>query len=49
MINNFTNINKTNNDLSPYLIEHNKDHDIKRWKIRYAGFGRKFGRVKSVH
>ena len=26
MVNNFININKKNNDLSPQLIEHKKDH-----------------------
>jgi len=28
MVNIFTNINKTNNHLSPQMIEHKKEHDI---------------------
>jgi len=28
MVNNFANINKTNNHLSPQLVEHTNDHDI---------------------
>jgi len=32
MVNNFANINKTNNHLSPQLVEHTNDHDIWRWK-----------------
>ena len=28
MVNNFTNINKTNNNLSPPTIEHKTDHNI---------------------
>jgi hypothetical protein len=28
IVNNSTNINKTNNDLSPQLTEHKTDHDI---------------------
>ena len=34
MVNNSTNINKTNNHLSPQIIEHRKDHDILHWKSR---------------
>ena len=30
MVNNSTNINKTNSHLSPQAIEHNKDNDIWR-------------------
>jgi hypothetical protein len=28
MVNNATNINKTNNHLSSKIIEHNKEHDV---------------------
>jgi ribosomal protein L18 len=28
MVNNSNNINKTNNHISPQIIEHKKDHDI---------------------
>jgi oligoribonuclease NrnB/cAMP/cGMP phosphodiesterase (DHH superfamily) len=31
MVNNSTNINKTNKYLLPKLTEYNKDHDIWRW------------------
>jgi len=34
MVKNSTNINKTNNDLTPQLIEHKKDHVIWHWKSR---------------
>ena len=34
MINNSTNINKTNNHLSPQLIEHKKDQNIWCWKSK---------------
>jgi len=34
MDNNFTNINKTNNHVSPWLIKYTKNHDIWRWKSR---------------
>jgi len=30
-----TNINKTNNHLSPELTEHKKNHDLWRWKSRH--------------
>ena len=32
MGNNSTNINKANNHLSPQIIKHKKDHDIRCWK-----------------
>ena len=32
MVNNFTNINKTNNHLSPQITEHKKDHIYDRYK-----------------
>jgi hypothetical protein len=28
MVNNSTNVNKTNNHISPQIIKHKKDHDI---------------------
>ena len=31
----YTNINKTNNHLSPQIIEHEKNYEIWRWKSRY--------------
>jgi hypothetical protein len=31
MINNSTNINKTNNTLSPEIIEHKKDLEVMTW------------------
>ena len=31
IVNNFTNINKTNNQLSPQSTEHKKDHEIWYW------------------
>jgi len=33
MVNNSTNINKTNNYLSPQIIEHKKKHDLNRINI----------------
>jgi hypothetical protein len=33
MVNNFTNINKTNNH---QIIEHNNNQDIWRWKSKYC-------------
>jgi hypothetical protein len=35
MVNNSTNINKTNNHLSPQIIEIKKDHDKWHWKSRF--------------
>ena len=32
MVNNYTNINKTNNHLQPQTTVHKKDHDICHWK-----------------
>jgi hypothetical protein len=34
MVNNSTDINKTNIHLSTQIIEHNKDYDKWRWKSR---------------
>jgi len=34
-VNNSTNINKTNNHISPWLTEHKKDHEIWHWKSRH--------------
>jgi len=34
MVNNFTNINKTNNHLSPQIIKYKNYHDILRSKSR---------------
>ena len=35
IVKNYTNINKTNNHLSPQIIEHEKNYKIWRWKYRY--------------
>ena len=35
MVNNYTNINKMNNYLTPQIIEHNKDHEMCRWKSTF--------------
>jgi hypothetical protein len=50
MVNNSTNINKTNNHLSPSLNEHKrKDHDIWRRKSSPGlGQAKKCGRAKPV-
>ena len=50
MVNNSTNINKTNNYNSTQLIEHKEDHAIYRWKSPCPGLRRTqtCGRVKSV-
>jgi hypothetical protein len=46
MVNNSTNINKMNNHLSPLITEHEKYHDIWRWKFQsWLGTGTKCGRV----
>ena len=34
MVNNFNDIDKTNNHLAPLTTEHKLDHDICRWKYR---------------
>jgi ribosomal protein S15P/S13E len=34
MVNTSTNINKTNNHLSPHITEHKKDHDIMTLEIQ---------------
>ena len=34
MIKNSTNVNKTNNHLSPQTLEHKRDHDIGSWKSK---------------
>ena len=34
MVNNSTNVNKTDKHLSPQFTEHKKDHDVWRWKSR---------------
>jgi len=46
MGNNSTNNHKTNNHLSPQISEHNKDHEILRWKSRFwIGTGKHMRRV----
>ena len=50
MVNNYTNINKSKNNLSPQMIEHIKDHDIWRWNLGPGlGQARKCGCVKPVN
>jgi len=51
MVNNSTNINKTNNHLSPQLIENiKKDQDIWHWKSSSGlGQAQKCGRVYLVN
>jgi len=34
MVNNSTNVNKTDKHLSPQFTEHKEDHDVWRWKSR---------------
>ena len=36
MVNNYTNINKSNNHLSPQLIQHKKQHD--RWRCEFMSW-----------
>jgi hypothetical protein len=49
-VNNATNINKTNNHLSPQLLDHKKCHDVERWKSRFwLGTATQMWQVKLVH
>jgi hypothetical protein len=40
MANNSTNINKTNNHLSPWNVEHKNDHDGMRMEIKVLAWDR---------
>ena len=50
IVNNSTNITKTNNHLSHLHTEHKKDHDIWPWKSRsWFGIGTKSGRIMVLN
>ena len=50
MVNNSTNINKTNKHISSQIIKHKKNHDIWHWKSRsYLEQAQKCGRIKPFN